>query len=113
MGPFFAKSIDGSERYDSEHDSVLDPPMERYRTSILRMADAPGRTTHAGKENSLVPYSRRVDGPNTRPGVQPPLELPRNDSPFAAEHLMTPGARYSAALSGKGPAVIYNDLAGR
>ncbi|XP_071494339.1 uncharacterized protein [Diadema antillarum] len=113
MGPFFAKSIDGSERYDSEHDSVLDPPMERYRTSILRMADAPGRTTHAGKENSPMPYSRRVDGPNTRPGVQPPLELPRNDSPFAAEHLMTPGARYSAALSGKGPAVIYNDLAGR
>eukprot|EP00057_Strongylocentrotus_purpuratus_P008384 XP_011662858.1 PREDICTED: mucin-17 isoform X2 [Strongylocentrotus purpuratus] len=84
-GPmFFAKVIDGSESIESDIDSVLDPHIERYGHSMLRMRQPPG--PNVLPETALVPISRgnrRTDGRQ----------------------------EYSPDLSGKGPAIIYNDLA--
>ncbi|XP_063965376.1 mucin-3A-like [Lytechinus pictus] len=90
-GPmFFAKVFDGSESLGSSVDSALDPEIERYGHSLMRMRQPPGRGPNVLPETALVTISSHR----------------RSNDRRANE-----GPEFSPDLLVKEPGIIFNDLA--
>ncbi|XP_041480733.1 uncharacterized protein LOC121428194 [Lytechinus variegatus] len=90
-GPmFFAKVFDGSESLGSSVDSALDPEIERYGHSLMRMRQPPGRGPNILPETALVPISSHRRSTDRR----------ANEGPEFSPDLMV-----------KEPGIIFNDLA--